>query len=206
MSKAPWAQTCDKTNAGNIPAKVCQTCFWPRLNCRLSQRASKLMLIYAPPPPPPISGQKALYTRREGWGCIFWGPTRQEFYTPPPFYTPPTPRRVFSGEGGWGCIKFGPAKVRVPLFLGGFVSRVFCLALVALGCIFFFPGLCGLAGLKRRLGGPDLSRDWGGTFLTKWELNPPSPPRKRKWAANPQFEQLTPQNENLILEREELGP
>ena len=64
-------------------------------------------IIYAPPPSPyfwpkGISGGG-------GWGCIFWGPTRQEFYTPPPFYTPPTPRRVFSG-GGWGCIKFGPVS------------------------------------------------------------------------------------------------
>ena len=38
---------------------------------------------YINPPPPPISGQKAFF-RAGGWGCIFWGPPRQEFYTPPP--------------------------------------------------------------------------------------------------------------------------
>ena len=60
--------------------------------------------IYAPPPPhPPISGHKAFF-RRGGWGCIFSGPTWQEFYTPLLFIQPPTPRRVILGMGGWACI------------------------------------------------------------------------------------------------------
>ena len=65
----------------------------------------------------PFSGPEWGIFQGGGWGCIFWGPTRQEFYTPPPFYTPPTPRRVFSGVGGWACIKFGP------VFLEGSQTR-----------------------------------------------------------------------------------
>ena len=43
---------------------------------------------YIRPPPSPFSGQKA-FSRGGGWGCIFWGPARQKFYTPPPLlYTP----------------------------------------------------------------------------------------------------------------------
>ena len=64
-------------------------------------------IIYAPPPPPPISGQKA-FSRGGGWGCIFWGPTQQEFYTPPPFIHPPPLGGYFQGWGGWGCTKIGP--------------------------------------------------------------------------------------------------
>ena len=63
--------------------------------------------LYTPPPTHPHFWPWGIF-QGGGWGCIFWGPTRQEFYTPPPFYTPPTPRRVFSGVGGWACIKFGP--------------------------------------------------------------------------------------------------
>ena len=73
--------------------------------------------LYTPPPPPPIFWPKGIF-RGGGWGCIFCGPTRQEFYTPPPFIHPPTPRRVFSGEGGWGCIKFGPVFSLPQLFFG----------------------------------------------------------------------------------------
>ena len=61
-------------------------------------------------PPPPHFWLKGTFQGR-GWGCIFWGPARQEFYMPPPFIHPPTPRRVFSGVGGWGCIKFGPVRL-----------------------------------------------------------------------------------------------
>ena len=75
-------------------------------------------IMYAPPPPP-ISGQNAVFRGGGVWGCIFWGGTRREFYTPP-FYTPPTPRRVFSGVGGWACIKFGP----VNFFVRGVQSTV----------------------------------------------------------------------------------
>ena len=46
-----------------------------------------------------FSGQKAFFGGG-GWGCIFWGPPRQKFYTPPSFIQPPTPRRVFPGWGG----------------------------------------------------------------------------------------------------------
>ena len=65
--------------------------------------------VYTPPTPSPISGQKA-FSRGVGWGCIFWGPARQEFYAPPPppFYTPPSPRTVFKiifrGGGGVGGV------------------------------------------------------------------------------------------------------
>ena len=43
-----------------------------------------------PPPLPPISGHKAL-SREGGWGCVFRGPPRQEFYTPPPLLYNPHP-------------------------------------------------------------------------------------------------------------------
>ena len=36
---------------------------------------------------------------------MFWGPTRQEFYTPHPLYTPPTPGNLFSGVRGLGVHK-----------------------------------------------------------------------------------------------------
>ena len=55
-------------------------------------------IIYAPPPPP-ISGHKAFF-RGGGWGCIFWGPPRQEFYTPPLFIHPPPLEGYFQGRGG----------------------------------------------------------------------------------------------------------
>ena len=100
----PWAaQTrCDFGKRSNAAFFV--TC--PKIALRLFQGE----IIYAPPPSP-ISGQKA-FSRGGGWGCIFWGPAQQEFYTPPPpFVHPPTPRRVFSGVGGWGCIKIGPVIV-----------------------------------------------------------------------------------------------
>ena len=57
-------------------------------------------IIYAPPPSP-ISGQKA-FSRGGGWGCIFWGPARQKFYTPPPFIHPPPLGGYFQGWGGGG--------------------------------------------------------------------------------------------------------
>ena len=100
---ALWGYTC--TREMTLTLFNCFQIHFPKITLTLFQGE----IIYAPPPPPPpISGQKAFF-RRGGWGCIFWGATRQEFYTPPPlFYTPPTFRRVFSGVGGWGCIKFGP--------------------------------------------------------------------------------------------------
>ena len=70
-------------------------------------------IIYTPPPPPPHFWLKGIFEGR-GWGCIFWGPTRQEFYNPPPFYAPPTPRRVFSGVGGVGVYKIWPRNFGIP--------------------------------------------------------------------------------------------
>ena len=63
------------------------------------------------PPSPPISGQKAFF-RGGGWGCIFWAPTRQEFYTPPPpfFIRPPPAEGYFQGVGGVGVYKIWPRK------------------------------------------------------------------------------------------------
>ena len=43
--------------------------------------------LYTTPPPSPHFWPKGIFQRR-GWGCIFRGPTRQEFYTPPFLYTP----------------------------------------------------------------------------------------------------------------------
>ena len=115
-----WGQT--KEPASQC-ARFCQNyplAIYPLVSPRINSQKIYLHLHFQfpgrnyirPPPPPPISGQKA-FSSGGGWGCIFWGPTRQEFYTPPPppFYTPPTPRRVFSGVGGWGCIKFGPVQL-----------------------------------------------------------------------------------------------
>ena len=70
--------------------------------------------LYTPPPPPPapISVQKA-FSGEGGWGCIFWGPTRQEFYTPPSplLYTPPPLGGYFQGWGGGvGVYKIRPRK------------------------------------------------------------------------------------------------
>ena len=65
--------------------------------------------LCTPPPPTPISGHKAFF-RGGGWGCIFWGPTRQEFYTPPPLIHPPPLGGSFQGWGGGACIKFGPVS------------------------------------------------------------------------------------------------
>ena len=39
------------------------------------------------------------FLRRGGWGCIFWWPTRQEFYTPPPLCAPPPLKGIFRGGG-----------------------------------------------------------------------------------------------------------
>ena len=44
-----------------------------------------------------------------------------------------------------------------------------------------------LAGLKRRLGGPDLSQNLGEKNRKMRSKYPPTPPQKRKWAANPQI-------------------
>ena len=67
-------------------------------------------IIYTPPPLPPIFGlKKKAFLRGGGWGCIFWGATWQEFYTPPPpFIHPPPLEGYFQGWGGWGCLKFSP--------------------------------------------------------------------------------------------------
>ena len=40
--------------------------------------------IISPPPLPPFLAKRHL-SGEGGGGCIFWGPTRQEFYTPPSF-------------------------------------------------------------------------------------------------------------------------
>ena len=64
-------------------------------------------IIYAPFPSHHF-WLKGIFQGR-GVGCIFWGPTRQEFYTPPPpLKHPPPLEGYFQGWGGWGCIKFGP--------------------------------------------------------------------------------------------------
>ena len=51
--------------------------------------------IHPPPPSPPFLAIRHVQGR--GMVCIFWGPTRQEFYTPPP----PAPLEgSFQGGGG----------------------------------------------------------------------------------------------------------
>ena len=70
--------------------------------------------------PPPLSGHKAFSWR----GCIFWGPTWQDFYTPhPPFIHPPSPRGVFSGVGVykiWPCILGSKRPFALRIFSGYF--------------------------------------------------------------------------------------
>ena len=50
--------------------------------------------IHPPPPFPPFIGKNAFF-RGGGWGCIFWAPTRPEFYTPPTITHPPPLERYF---------------------------------------------------------------------------------------------------------------
>ena len=68
--------------------------------------------LYTPPPPLPHFWPKAFF-RRGGWGCIFWGPTRQEFYTPPLFIRPPRLGGYFQGWGGVGVYKIWPRKATI---------------------------------------------------------------------------------------------
>ena len=83
---------------------------------------------YIHPPPPRISGPKPFF-RGGGWGCIFWGPTREEFYyaPPPPFIHPPPLEGYFQGWGThkiWQKVVHAPPvciTIRLP-----FVSRCFC--------------------------------------------------------------------------------
>ena len=66
--------------------------------------------LYTPPPSPPPFLLIRHFLGEGGWGCIFWGPTRQEFYMPPPFIRPPPLGGSFQGWGG-ACIKFGPVNM-----------------------------------------------------------------------------------------------
>ena len=61
------------------------------------------------------------------------------------------------------------------------------------------PGLLRV-GHKGRLGGPRFSQILRLKNAKNENLPPPATkrPKKEKWAAHPQFEQITPQNENLI--------
>ena len=69
---------------------------------------------YIRPPSTPISGHKAFFSGG-GWGCIFWGPTRQEFYTPPlPFIHPPPLGGSFQGWEGGGVQHLAPYSPRHP--------------------------------------------------------------------------------------------
>ena len=57
--------------------------------------------LYTPPPSPHFWPEGIFQGR--GGGCIFRGPTRQEFYTPPPpFIRPPPLEGYFQGWGGGG--------------------------------------------------------------------------------------------------------
>ena len=97
-------------------SRSCMLCcnhglFW----CAIDWRGCHLLCCFMAmeklynPPPSSISGQKTFFRGgRRVCICHFWGPTRQEFYTPLPFlYTPHPNKGIFRG-GAWGCIKFGP--------------------------------------------------------------------------------------------------
>ena len=85
-----------------------------------------------PPPPPPFLTTRH-FSGEGGWGCIFWGPTRQEFYTPPPpppFIPPPPLEGYFlrGGGGGVGVYKIWPRNwvaVWHPSHLGHTVLETF---------------------------------------------------------------------------------
>ena len=73
--------------------------------------------LYAPLPP---CLAKRHFSEGGGVGVyIFWGPTRQEFYTPPSFIRPPPLEGYFQGGGGSRCMKSGPVSFSLSFVFWG---------------------------------------------------------------------------------------